>query len=84
MENGNAPGCAGARKSADKFACDIRDFIKPYVSKGLTDAAIATALNEDGIETRRAAVVDANGNIIRRGGRWYETSVRRLRARLAI
>ncbi|HEY5239696.1 MAG TPA: recombinase family protein [Rhizomicrobium sp.] len=71
VENGNAPGCAGARRSANEFANDTLAFVEPLVIKGLSDSGIAAALNADGIETRR-------------GGRWHETSVRRLRARLAI
>lgn len=70
-KHGNFAGCEGARSSADEFANVMRDFIEPLVKQGLSDAAIAKALNEDGIETRR-------------GARWRETSVRRLRARLAI
>lgn len=70
-QHGNAAGCAGARKHADEFARDMGDFIKPYIGKGLTNAAIATALNDSGIETRH-------------GARWHDMTVRRLRARLAI
>lgn len=70
-KHGNVKGCEGAKKHADEFARDMHDFVEPLVKRGLTDAAIATALNEDGIATRR-------------GARWHETSVRRLRARLAI
>lgn len=69
--NGNEPGCLGARKHADEFARDMVDFIRPYIAKGLTNAAIASALNESGIETRQ-------------GARWHDMTVRRLRARLAI
>ncbi|MGH6887632.1 MAG: recombinase family protein [Rhizomicrobium sp.] len=70
-ENGNKAGCAGARRSAAEFANDARAFVEPFVIKGLSDAAIAEALNGDGIRTPR-------------DGRWHETSVRRLRDRLAI
>jgi len=70
-QHGNMKGCEGATKHADEFARDMHDFVEPLVKQGLSDAAIAAALNDDGIETRR-------------GGRWHVTSVRRLRARLAI
>jgi DNA invertase Pin-like site-specific DNA recombinase len=69
--HGNVAGCEGAKRNADEFANGIRDFVEPLVKDGLSDAAIAAALNQDGIETRR-------------GARWHETSVRRLRDRLAI
>ncbi|MBV8799113.1 MAG: recombinase family protein [Alphaproteobacteria bacterium] len=70
-ENGNEAGCEGARREADKFASDMRDFVAPLIREGFSDAAIAAALNEEGIETRR-------------GAHWHENSVRRLRDRLAI
>jgi DNA invertase Pin-like site-specific DNA recombinase len=69
---GNVAAIAGAEKKADEFALDTKAFIEPFVSQGLTNKAIAERLNADGIETRR------------KGGRWHETSVRRLRERLAI
>lgn len=70
-EHGNALACAGAKRGADDFARDARAFVEPLVRERMSDAAIAAALNAEGIETRR-------------GGRWHETSVRRLRARLAL
>jgi DNA invertase Pin-like site-specific DNA recombinase len=70
-KHGNVAGCTGAKRSADEFANDARAFVAPLIQDGLPDAAIAEALNEYGIETRR-------------GARWHETSVRRLRERLAI
>jgi hypothetical protein len=69
--HGNVPGCMGAKKHADQFAQDMGDFVKPYIARGLTNAAIASALNETGIETRQ-------------GARWHDMTVRRLRARLSI
>ena len=70
-KHGNEAGCVGARKHADEFARDMGDFVKPYIAKGLNNAAIASALNDSGIETRQ-------------GARWHDMTVRRLRARLAI
>lgn len=69
---GNAAATDGAKKKANEFATDTKPFIEPYISQGMNDKAIAEALNADGIETPR------------KGGRWHETSVRRLRGRLAI
>jgi DNA invertase Pin-like site-specific DNA recombinase len=69
--HGNRCAAEGARKSADEFARQIQAFIEPLVAAGLSDAAIADALNADGIQTRR-------------GARWYETTVRRIRKRLAV
>ena len=68
---GNVAAVAGARKKADEFAFDMKTFIDPYVDQGMSDGAIAEQLNAEGIETRR------------KGGQWHETSVRRLRMRLA-
>jgi len=69
---GNVAAVAGAEKKADEFASEMRAFIEPYVLQGLTSKAIAKRLNSDGIETRR------------KNGKWHETTVRRLRERLAI
>lgn len=70
-QHGNKAAREGASKHAEQFAREVADFVAPLVRNGLSDSAIASALNADGIETRR-------------GARWHETSVRRLRARLAI
>lgn len=70
--HGNLAACEGVTRAADKFAEVVRPYIAAYARQQMSDAAIAEALNADGIETRRE------------GGRWHETSVRRLRARLAI
>ncbi len=69
---GNVAAVEGAEQAADKFANGMKDFIAPYVAQGLSDKAIAKQLNDNGIETRRE------------GGRWHETSVRRLRDRLGL
>jgi DNA invertase Pin-like site-specific DNA recombinase len=70
-EHGNESGCIGARKHAKQFAEDMRPVFEPLIEAGLSDGAIAKALNTDGIETRRED-----------GSKWHETSVRRLRIRL--
>jgi hypothetical protein len=69
--HGNRSAADGAKRSADEVARLSKSFIEPLVACGLSDAAIADALNEDGIQTRR-------------GARWYETTVRRIRKRLAV
>lgn len=68
---GNTSGCIGARKQATQFADDMRPVFDPLIEAGMSDSAIAKALNDDGVPTRRE------------GGRWHETSVRRLRLRLS-
>jgi DNA invertase Pin-like site-specific DNA recombinase len=72
-EHGNVAAVAGAKRNADRFARDARDFIEPLIGKK-TDKEIAEALNapldQGGIETRRV------------GCRWHATSVRRLRLRI--
>lgn len=68
----NHVACEAASKAADAFAQDTKPFLLDYVSQGYSNAKIAASLNEDGIATRRE------------GARWHETSVRNLRARLAI
>lgn len=68
---GNKSGCIGARKKAAQFADDMRPVFEPLIDAGMSDGAIAKALNDDGIPTRRE------------DGKWHETSVRRIRARLS-
>jgi len=83
-KHGNVAGCVGAKKHADEFANDTRDFIEQLVRDGLSDSAIAEALNADGIKSRRGAMQNADGTVKYPDARWHETSVRRLRARLVI
>jgi hypothetical protein len=66
---GNVAAIAGAERAADVFARETKAFIEPYILQGMNDKEIAKHLNEDGIATRR------------RGGKWHETSVRRVRLR---
>jgi DNA invertase Pin-like site-specific DNA recombinase len=48
--NGNGSACAGAKRSADQFAQEVvRAYVEPMVVQGLSDAAIAAALNEEGV-----------------------------------
>lgn len=70
--HGNFAAVLGAKRSASVFAEDMRTFIEPQLVQGLHDKAVADFLNAAGITTRRE------------GGRWHETSVRRLRTRLGI
>lgn len=70
-EHGNTPGCIGAKKKASQFSDDMRPVFEPYIAASMSDGAIAKALNERCVPTRRD------------GGRWHETSVRRLRLRLS-
>jgi DNA invertase Pin-like site-specific DNA recombinase len=65
----NEPGCIGASKKAAEFAEEKRPLFEQF-AEGMSDAAMATALNQRGVPTRRE------------GGKWHETSVRRLRKRL--
>jgi DNA invertase Pin-like site-specific DNA recombinase len=67
---GNVAAVAGAERTAKAFADETKAFIEPYILKGITDKDIAKKLNDDGIATRR------------KGGKWHETSVRRIRARV--
>lgn len=69
--NGNRAATEGATRAADEFAADVGPYVAAMIGKRMSDVAIAGALNAEGIETRR-------------GARWHEMSVRRLRARLAI
>lgn len=68
---GNESGCIGARKMAAQFADQMHPLFEPLIEAGLSDSAIAKALNNDGVPTRRDL------------GQWHETSVRRLRVRIA-
>lgn len=81
---GNSAAQRGAKLKADVFANDLRDFVKHLVQGGLTDAAIAEAMNADGIKSRRGAMANADNTPKYPDARWHETSVRRLRSRLVI
>jgi DNA invertase Pin-like site-specific DNA recombinase len=71
--HGNVAAINGAKRSANEFAEDLRAEISPLVQDGMEDKAIAAVFNAGGVvETRRE------------GGRWHETSIRRLRERLNI
>lgn len=83
-KHGNVAGCEGAKKHADEFAEDTRDFVEQLVKDGLSDAAIADRLNADGIKTRFGTLQSADGSPKYPNARWHATSVRRIRARLAI
>ncbi|MGH7175708.1 MAG: recombinase family protein [Minisyncoccia bacterium] len=69
--HGNVKAIEGAKAKAQEFACNLAAFVSPYITSGMSDAAIAEQLNADGVETRRE------------GGRWHRGTVARLRARLA-
>jgi hypothetical protein len=71
-EFGNEAAKLGARQKANEFAGDLRSYLSGLVAQGLPDASIAAQMNEKGLPTPRE------------GGKWHRTSVRRLRARLAI
>jgi DNA invertase Pin-like site-specific DNA recombinase len=72
-KHGNVAATQGGIRAADKYA---REVVGPYLETltrtGMTDAAIATTFNVEGIETRRE------------GGVWYKTSIRRVRVRLGL
>lgn len=70
--NGNGAGCEGATRAADEFATNLRPISARMIDAQMHNTAIAEALNERGVPTRRA------------GAKWYETSVKNVRARLAI
>jgi len=82
--NGNGKATAGARRTADEFAREIADFVAPLARKGLSDAAIADALNADGIQTRRGAMTNPDGSAKHPDTRWHVSSVRNLRKRLGV
>lgn len=71
-EHGNKAAAEGAKVAADAFAENLRSYIVAMIDKGMNNAAIADALNAKGVPTRRD------------GARWYETSVKNLRVRLAV
>jgi len=69
---GNTAATLGAKLAADNFAAILRPKIEAMIADGKGNAQIASALNEQGVPTRRE------------GARWYEMSVKNLRARLGI
>lgn len=69
---GNTAAIVGAKQAADRFADNLRPKIAAMVAEGKNNARIAAALNEQGVPTRRE------------GARWYEMSVKNLRARLGL
>jgi DNA invertase Pin-like site-specific DNA recombinase len=69
---GNTAATQGAKLAADKFAANLRPKVEAMIGEGKGNAQIAAVLNEQGVPTRRE------------GARWYEMSVRNLRARLGI
>ena len=81
--HGNIAATDGARRNAYAFAAEMRPYIAAYLTEGLSDARIAARMNEEGIATCRAAKLD-DEDPRRAALRWHETSVRNLRARLAI
>ena len=62
-------GRAVVQKKADTFALQIMPIIKPMLSSGMSQSAVARALNESDIKTRR-------------NGSWTHTSIRNLLKRL--
>jgi DNA invertase Pin-like site-specific DNA recombinase len=71
-KHGNDAGCEGAIRAADAFASNLRSYIAGMVKREMSNAQMAVELNTRGVPTRRE------------GAKWYETSVKNLRARLAI
>jgi DNA invertase Pin-like site-specific DNA recombinase len=69
---GNGAGCEGATRAADEFAKNLRSYVAAMVQNGMTNATMAATLNDKRVPTRRE------------GAKWYETSVKNLRQRLAI
>jgi DNA invertase Pin-like site-specific DNA recombinase len=69
---GNTAAIEGARRAADRFAANLRPKLTAMVAGGKNNAQIAAALNAQGVPTRRP------------GAKWYEMSVKNLRARLGI
>lgn len=71
-EFGNKAAREGSKAKADEFANNLRSYIAAMVAQGMNNAAIAATLNAKGVPTRRESA------------KWYETSVKNLRTRLAI
>lgn len=69
---GNTAATDGAKLAADRFAANLRGKITAMIAEGKNNAQIAAALNAQGVPTRRE------------GARWYEMSVKNLRARLGV
>ncbi len=69
---GNTAAAEGAKLAADRFAENLRPKITAMIAGGMGNAQVAAALNEQGVPTRRE------------GAKWYEMSVRNLRARLGL
>jgi DNA invertase Pin-like site-specific DNA recombinase len=70
--NGSAAGVAAVKKLADEHAAQLRPVIEQIRARGVTSlAAVARALNEDGILTARS-------------GQWHASSVRNLLHRLQL
>lgn len=67
--HGNFKAIEAAKRKASSFAQDLEMYVQGYVLQGLSNAAIAEALNNDGFATSRNA-------------KFHETTIRRLRARL--
>jgi DNA invertase Pin-like site-specific DNA recombinase len=70
--HGNDAGCEGASRAASEFAGNLRSIVAAMAAQGLSNANIADAFNAKAVPTRRE------------GAKWYETSVKNLRTRLAI
>jgi len=69
---GNKAAREGSKRAADDFAANLRPYLVAMVGQGMNNVKIAAALNAKGVPTRRE------------GAKWYETSVKNLRMRLAI
>jgi DNA invertase Pin-like site-specific DNA recombinase len=71
-EFGNKAAREGASRAADEFASNLHSYVVAMIGQGMSNAKIAAALNDKGVPTRRE------------GAKWYETSVKNLRTRLAV
>ncbi len=69
---GNTAATEGAKRAADQFAANLRPKIATLLASGMSNAQIAADLNAKGVPTRRP------------GAKWYEMSVKNLRARLGL